>query len=144
MDARRSTAVLGLALVVVATVGCEGPADVVTSAAEAARGGDHEAYAACFTPRSRPILRALWRTAERVAPDAAGLGAGDVAVGDVKGLSPDEHDRRRAVVTVQEGGRSLPVVLHSLAGAWRIDLMDTERVSMGLGGRGRGGSQGGP
>ena len=37
------------------------------------------------------------------------------------------------MVTVNEDGRSLPLVLHSEAGAWRIDLMDTERVLTGLG-----------
>lgn len=123
-----------LLLLVLASAGCDGPEDVVAEAVRAAAAGDAEAYEACFTKRSRPFLRIIRRTASRVEPRLADLGAGEVDVGAAEALPPDEDGTARALVPIQEGPRAMPVVLHSLAGAWRIDLVDTERATSRFGG----------
>ena len=110
--------------------GCTGPVTVVERAVEAARAGDPRAYEACFTPRSRPILRSLWR-----AGDAFGsTGVAEVEVGEVRLLSPGDDWQPRLLVAVAEGGQTTDLVLHGQALSWRIDLIDTERTLARFGG----------
>ena len=112
---------------------CDSPADVVLDAADAARAGDRGAYLACLTPRSRAVVQALWHAADAVDPDLSRLGAGTVEVTGVQAMPPLLDGRARARVTTREGQQTLPVVLHQTAGAWRIDVMDTERALTGFG-----------
>ena len=131
LGARATVATLLSACLMMAA--CGTPAGIVTEAAQAAAAGDHGAYVACFTPRSRALLKTMYATAEQTRPDLAVLGGSAVTVSQVRGMSVGIEGRDRAVVTVTEDGRSIPLVLHRLAGAWRIDLMDSERVLSGLG-----------
>ncbi len=131
---RAHRALLGLAtLVVLVGAGCATPAGVVEAAAAAAADDDLDAYVACFTARSRPLLRAYYASAREHRPELARLGASDVAIAEVKEMSRALMGTPRVVVTAVEAGRSIPLVLHGVAGAWRIDLMDSERALSGLG-----------
>ena len=122
--------VIALCLMV---VGCSTPTRIVDEAISAADRGDRAAYIACFTPRSKPLLNSMYAVAETSRPELARLGSKGAQVASVQGMSPGDTGQARAMVTVHEGGRSLPLVVHSEAGAWRIDLMDSERVLTGLG-----------
>ena len=122
-----------LALVVVVSPACKGPTDVVLAASEAAAAGDREAYVATFTPRSRPVLRALYAVADRTRPELAQLGSLGVRISGVEPMPYGLDGAQRLLITVTEGGRSLPLVLHGVAGTWRIDLMDSERALSGVG-----------
>lgn len=86
---------------------------------------------ACFTPRSRPLLVTWWSAVDEVRPDLGRLGAADVEVTDIKLLRDRDVDVERAIVSVREGRATLRLVVHRLAGEWRIDLRDTERVQIG-------------
>ena len=109
------------------------PAGIVEEAVDAASRDDRSAYIACFTPRSRPLLRSLYAVADAERPELGRLGNSGATITEVRHMSPGEAGQRRAVVTVSEGGQTLPVVVHAEAGAWRIDLMDTERALTGFG-----------
>ena len=123
-------ALLLLLLLLLDGPGCglgEGPAGVVARAARAAQDGDREAYAACFTPRSRALLRAYWTTAGSIRPALAELHGGPVRTGRPRAIAPGKDGRLRALVPVAERGDEVGLVLHEEAGAWRVDLVDTER-----------------
>ncbi|MEZ4265523.1 MAG: hypothetical protein R3F39_04030 [Myxococcota bacterium] len=114
-------------------VACGGPEGIVRDAAAAAAAGDREAYVGCFTPRSRSLLRAFYTAAEQTRPEVARLGAGAVVVGEAKAMKPSPDGAARAVVAVSEQGReTVALVVHEMAGIWRIDLIDSERVLTGL------------
>lgn len=116
-----------------ALLACGGPEGIVREAATAAAAGDRAAYIGCFTPRSRSILRAFYASAETVRPEVARLGAGELIVGESKPMKPGPDGGSRAVVAVAESGHeSLALVVHEMAGIWRIDLIDSERVLTGL------------
>lgn len=116
-----------------ALAACSGPETIVLEAAEASAAGDREAYVGCFTPRSQPILRAFFGAAERTNPALTRLGAGEVVVGEAQAMKPTPEGRQRAVVGVAErGSEGITLVVHDLAGVWRIDLIDSERVMTGL------------
>ena len=102
-------------------------------AIDAASRDDRHGYVACFTPRSRPLLRSLYAVADAERPELGRLGGAGATISEVRPMAAGETGQDRALVTVTEGGRSLPVVVHAEAGAWRIDLMDTERVLTGFG-----------
>lgn len=112
-------------------VGCQGPVAVVESAVDAARRGDRDAYEACFTQRSRPMLRALWRAAGD-GNHGSSLGAGVVTTGAPTMLQPGQDWQPRVMVPVSEGAQRLGLVLHSEALTWRIDLVDTEGALTGI------------
>ena len=112
------------------SAGCTGPVTIVERAAEAASGGDAAAYEACFTPRSRPILRSLWRAGHPFGV----TGDHKIEIGELRLLSPGDDWQPRLLVPVSEGGRTMDVVLHGQALSWRIDLIDTERTLARLGG----------
>ena len=122
-----------LALLTALPAGCATPGDVVEAAAAAAADDDLDAYVACFTARSRPLLRAYYDAVAAHRPELAKLGAGAVAIAEVKEMPGYGGGAPRVVVTAVEGGRSIPLVLHGNAGAWRIDLFDSERALSGLG-----------
>ena len=127
-----------LALAALALTACPSPEVVLQDAAEAAREGDREAYAACFTARSRPILEAYWDATDAHNPPLGALGAGEVSVTSVQVVQSRDFDGERALVTLREGSdgedgsERLRVVLHRTGGNWRIDLLDTERALMGI------------
>ena len=111
-----------------------GPEVVVAQAVEAARAGDREGLLACFTPASRPILSTWWDALERSGhPDLHVWGAAAVNVVEERALPKRDFGPERTVVRVQEGNIAQDLVLHRMAGVWRIDLLDTERSSRGVG-----------
>ena len=107
------------------------PSDIVRQAVSAARDADREAFMACFTPRSRPLLQTWWSAVDEARPELGQLGAGEVQVVDVKLVRDRDVDVDRAIVTIREGGLTFRMAVHRLAGEWRIDLRDTERVQIG-------------
>jgi len=109
--------------------GCATPEAVVRSALEASERGDVSSYEACFTPRSRPVLRTLQRATGPLSPK---LGTGKITVSERPGGA---RAWGRRVVTVSDGSRQVQLVLRGEAGAWRIDLIDTERRAASSGGR---------
>ncbi|MGB0588556.1 MAG: hypothetical protein ACPGU1_02645 [Myxococcota bacterium] len=111
---------------------CSTPTGIVEEAVEAAGRGDRDAYIACFTERSRPLLRGLYHAADAKNPKLAALGEQGARVTGVEFLAPSGGAGQRALVTVSEGQESMPLVVHASAGAWRIDLMDSERVLTGV------------
>lgn len=112
---------------------CAGPDGIVNEAVDAARSGDRAAYAACFTKRSRPILASFWAAADEVNPAVSALGVlGNPTVIRVQPARTLHGGPDRAVVVVEEQGRRARLVVHHLAGAWRIDLVDTERELAGM------------
>lgn len=131
-----ATVAVGL---VFGTSGCRGwltpagPGEVTQQALDAAQAGDRAGLMATLTPRSRALLEAIWSTA-----DESGRGAlfrlqgGSSKVASVRGFPPGEGGVERARVVVTDGPDRLALVLHRRAGAWRIDLVDTERTLTGL------------
>lgn len=125
---RRLLAVLAA---VAGLAACAGPADVVHRAVDAARAGDREAYAACFTERSRPILRSFWQATDAHNPPLGQLGAAEVVVESVRTATSRDRPGERAIVAIVERGVAMRLVLHRTGNTWRIDLLDTEKESMG-------------
>ena len=113
---------------------CAGPEQVVLAAADAARSGDTHAFQACFTPRSRPMLRAVWRATGDATTRGTLLGAGHVEIEGVEITAGRFPWEGRRVVRVREGERTMLLVLHGITGSWRIDLIDTERALTSAGG----------
>ena len=109
--------------------GCAGrsPEAIVLKAAEAAGDNDFDTYAACFTPRSRALLEAFWMVLGRQHPDWLKLNSGKVTISGVAQIADSRDETSRAIVMVEEGRDSMPIVVHGAVGAWRIDLFDTER-----------------
>ena len=130
----RSHWIVSALLSILVCSGCSDPSRIVEEAVAASGRGDRAAYVACFTPRSRPLLRTLFTIADAKRPELGRLGEKGAQVASTKAIAPGDKGQARALVTVHEAGRSLPVVVHAEAGAWRIDLMDSERVLTGLGG----------
>lgn len=129
---------LVLVVAAVATVtssGCafDGPDVVIAQVADAARRGDRDDFMACFTPRSRAVLEVWWTTVDKHQPSLGALGAGDVQVVAQRPYSGRDAGPERALVSLREGERQIPLVLHRMGGAWRIDLLDSERVGLGGG-----------
>lgn len=112
--------------------GCSRPEGIVLEAADAARRGDKADYLACFTPRSAAMLEAMWQVAGPQRGDRFGLAAGDVQVRDVAPIPPGVEGIERVAVTLTEGGAPFRLVVHEVGGAWRIDLIDTERALTGF------------
>lgn len=109
------------------------PEAILQRAAAAARTGDRDAYLACFTARSRPILETFWAAAEDGDPALAALGAGEVQVIAGSALtSRDVGVPERVMLVVSEAVDQLRVVMHGEGGTWRIDLLDTERYEAGV------------
>jgi hypothetical protein len=104
------------------------PQAVIAQALEAARDGDREALLECFTPRSRPLLETWWRAVDAENPALGRLGAGEAATAIERLVPGRDGEPDRAVLNLREGGDSMRIVTHRLAGMWRIDLLDTERV----------------
>ena len=119
---------LGL-LLMLALQGCATPESVVRTAIEAAHSGDETAYESCFTPRSRPMIRAI-RRAQTPSPTGGVSGTAQVHELPGGGLLWG-----RRVVRVTDGERQVQLVLVGEAGTWRIDLIDTERRTSSTGGR---------
>ena len=108
-------------------LGCATPEDIVIEAAQAARSGDRDHFVGCFTPRSRPLIRAFWSSTGSTRPELSALSAKAVAVTSVTRLPPGVAMQQRAVVRLSEEGRDLNLVVHELGGTWRIDLVDSEQ-----------------
>jgi hypothetical protein len=119
---------LGLLLLLLVQ-GCATPESVVRTAIEAAQSGDEAAYEGCFTPRSRPMIRAIRRAQ---GPTPTGGVSGSAQVHELPGGGLFWG---RRVVRVTDGERQVKLVLQGEAGAWRIDLIDTERRTSSVGGR---------
>ncbi len=129
-----------LALVVVGG-GCggwlspAGPEQVTRRALRAAQAGDRAGLLATLTPRSRSLVDAIWSVADDSGQGGLfGLSGGAPEVASVRAFPPGEEGVERARVVVVDGPDRLALVLHRRAGAWRIDLVDTERTLTGLGG----------
>jgi hypothetical protein len=120
---------LALFVLVVAMGGCATPESVVRQAVAASERGDQAAYEACFTPRSRSVLRTVRRAA---GPLNFGASSGRIEVSARPG-GPLAWGRR--IVDITDGERQIQLVLRGDAGAWRIDLIDTERRAAAAGGR---------
>ena len=113
---------LSLGLLLMSMVwGCATPESVVRTAIEAAESNDNAAYDACFTARSRPMIRAL-RRAQRPSPTGGLSRATELRESPGGGLLSG-----RRVVQITDGERQMQLVLQGRAGSWRIDLIDTER-----------------
>ena len=97
--------------------GCKGPEQVVKDAIAAAQSNDQEAYLACFTPRSRAILKLLWKN--KTPP----LSADNAQV-----VATERFGPQLTSVQVQEGALVVPIILRGGVGQWRIDLIDMEAV----------------
>jgi len=108
-------------------LGCATPEDIVNEAAQAAMNGDRDHFVGCFTPRSRPLLRAFWSSAGSTRPELKALSAKAVAITSVTPLPPGVTMQQRAVVQLSEEGKGLSLVVHELGGTWRIDLVDSEQ-----------------
>ena len=121
---------MALALALVTLGACQQPESVIEDAVAAAQAGDREGYAACFTTRSRPIIEAFWMATDENNPPLGALGAGDVQVIGVVVSKDRNRDVERAIVSVDEAGDRVRVVLHRTGGNWRIDLLDTESMMM--------------
>jgi hypothetical protein len=117
---------MALALALVTVGACQQPEGVIEDAVAAAQAG----YAACFTTRSRPIIEAFWMATDENNPPLGALGAGDVQIRGVVVSKDRNRDVERAIVSVDEGGDRIRVVLHRTGGNWRIDLLDTESMMM--------------
>jgi hypothetical protein len=111
---------------------CSTPTGIVEEAVAAASRGDRDGYIACFTARSRPLLRGLYNAADAKNPALAVIGEQGARVTDMQYIDAKSGAGRRAMVTVSEGQESLPLVVHASAGMWRIDLLDSERVLTGV------------
>ena len=96
---------------------------------DAARDGDREAFGACFTPRSRPLLDTWWATVDAENPELGGLDAKQATIVLERVIPSRDLEPERALLEIREGGESMRVVVQRLGGMWRIDLFDTERVS---------------
>ncbi len=131
---RALTCLIAPALLTLLLAACQGPDVVIGHAVEAARDGDRQAYAACFTPRSRAVLQTWWQATDAHNPPLSTLGAGDVRILSVQEVRSRDTDTERALVTVSEGAERMRLVLHHSAGTWRIDLLDTERAMLGVSG----------
>ncbi len=114
--------------------GVEPPEAALTCAVEASMAADRDAYAACFTPRSRAFLGALWGAVGTARPELLPVGGEAVVVHEVRPLNDPDADTARAMVVVSEGrpDRELRVIVHALGGRWRIDLWDTAGAQYGL------------
>ncbi len=137
LPTRRGLFVSGLlSLASCATASCaiEAPEAAVSCALQASLAEDREAYAACFTPRSRAFLGAFWGAVGETRPDLLPRGGEGLVVQEVRPLHDPDADAARALVVLSEGGpdRTLRVVLHELGGRWRIDLWDTAGAQFGL------------
>ncbi len=108
------------------------PESAIACAVDAARADDRDAFAACFTPRSRAFLGTYWSAVGENQPELLRLGAGDVRIETIRPLGDADAPVERALAVLREGGRDQRVVLHHLGGRWRIDLLDTRQVSFGL------------
>ena len=111
---------------------CAGPGGIVEEAITAAQKGDRDAYIACFTERSRPLLRGLYESADRHNPELAQMGGAGARVIAITPMGTKPGAGERARVSVQEGSETLELMVHSRAGAWRIDLLDSERILTGI------------
>lgn len=120
-------------LVWVSACALPGPEDVVNRAVQAASDGDREAFAECFTARSRPVLEVWWSAVDQGRPELGALAAGDVRISGIRRVQSRDFDPERAVVTIEEGSDAMRLVLHHVGGMWRIDLLDTERSGRGGG-----------
>ena len=109
--------------------GCATPESVVRTAIEAAESGDHATYEACFTARSRPMIRAV-RSAQEPS-----LTSGLSRATELHELPGGGLISGRRVVRATDGERQMQLVLQGEAGAWRIDLIDTERRASSAGAR---------
>lgn len=126
--------VSGLCIALLLSGGCalRPPEDAIGCAVDAARDGDREAYAACFTRRSRAFLGTYWASVGEARPDLLALGAKDVGVVEIREMGAHGLGPSRALALLREGPRELRVVLHQEAGRWRIDLWDTRQAQFGL------------
>ena len=131
--ARRALVVFATCLALVSGCALPGPEDIVNRAIAAAADGDREAFAECFTARSRPVLEVWWSAVDAGRPERGALAAGDVRVTGIRRVQSRDFDPERAVVTVEEGSDAMRLVLHHVGGMWRIDLLDTERSGRGGG-----------
>ena len=139
---RALTAAAALAVGLALTVGAcggwitpAGPAEVTRQALDAAQAGDRAGLLETLTPRSRALLDAIWSAADETGHGALfTLQGGAPQVASVRPFPPGEEGVERARVVVTDGPDRLALVLHRRAGAWRIDLVDTERTLTGLGG----------
>mgnify|MGYP007078943899 CR=1 FL=1 len=106
---------------------CTSPVGIVEEAIDAADRGDRDAYIACFTERSRPLLRAFYNVAEVHNPALAQIGQAGAKVSEVTPLETPGSEDAKVHVRVSEGEAHLDLVVRSSGGAWRIDLIDSER-----------------
>lgn len=130
---RSLRAVLLVGLLSASACALPGPEDIVDRAVQAAADGDREAFAECFTARSRPVLEVWWSAVDSGRPELGALAAGDVRISGIRRVQSRDFDPERAVVTVEEGSDAMRLVLHHVGGVWRIDLLDTERNGRGGG-----------
>ena len=120
-------------------IGCAGatsplsPAQVVMSAADALDAGDKEAFEAHFTERSRPLLRLVLTRkglGESVEEPPTPISA--LSVERERAMNLGHLAQQRVLVELEAAGKKGAVVVHDVGGAWRIDLMDSERALTGL------------
>jgi hypothetical protein len=76
----------------------------------------------------------MWQVAAPRRGDRFALAAGDVTVQAVAAIPPGSEGTSRVAVTLSEGGAPFRLVVHEVGGAWRIDLIDTERALTGFAG----------
>ena len=131
---RRYALVAGFLAAVVGSVGCgDSPADVLATLESAAAEGNAERFAAQFTQDSRPFAEALLSLYQTRYPldsrkeftPLRMLGRSDVL---------DEVDRGGTValrVKLRSSGEQAVLVFRREDGAWRLDLLATDRENRG-------------
>jgi len=108
-----------------------GPEVVLEQAVSAARAGDRDAFMACFTPRSRPILETWWRAVDAHNPALATLSSAAIDLVSVRVIPSRDFEPERAVLSIEEGNDATRLVAHHLGGMWRLDLLDSQRADSG-------------
>ena len=118
-------------------VGCAGvtsplsPSQTVLGAAEAFAAGQQSTFKAHFTERSRAML-GLVVSSRMDSSKEAPRGGPPVTIKRERSMNHGHLNQQRILVEIIAGGAESALVLHDVGGAWRIDLIDTERALTGL------------
>ena len=107
------------------------PSQTVLGAAEAFAAGQQTVFEAHFTERSRALL-GLVVNSRADSGHVAPLGGHPVTIERERRINHGHLNQQRILVEVTAGSAKSALVLHDVGGAWRIDLVDTERALTGL------------
>jgi hypothetical protein len=116
----------GLALLAAfVLVACdEGAAEVYLRAQQARQANDRPAYLACFTAKTRDLLRRLDEVAEESKRQLVYFKDAFTLLPDEPVAAPAEVDGDLARLTVGSGRREVEVILTRVDGEWLIDGLE--------------------